>query len=65
MLPTRSFARAAHRALSHPQVSVVLSMYLRLLIFCRLFDATRRRRPLQLLVGRKEAMYAFAHPRMV
>jgi hypothetical protein len=64
MLPTRSFARAAHRALSHPQVSVFLSMYLCLLIFCRLFDSTRRGHPLRLLVGRKEAMYAFEHPCM-
>ena len=64
MLPTRSFAGVAHRALFHSQVSVVLSMYLFLLIFGRLFDATRRRHPLQVLLDRKEAMYAFAHTRM-
>jgi hypothetical protein len=65
MLPTRSFAGVVHRALFYPQVSVVLYLYLCLLIFCRLFDATRRRHPLQLLLDRKEAMYAFAHPRML
>jgi hypothetical protein len=63
MLPTR-FAGVAHRALFHPQVSVVMFVYLCLLILCRLFDATRRRHPLQLLLDKKEAMYAFALPRM-
>jgi hypothetical protein len=65
MLPTRSFVSVAHRVLFQPQVSVVLSTYLCLLIFRRLFDATRRRHLLQLLLDRKEAMYAFAHPRML
>jgi hypothetical protein len=65
MLLTRSFAGVAHRALLHPQVSVVLSMYLYLLIFCRLFDATRRLHPLQLLLDGKEAMYAFAYLRIL
>lgn len=64
MLPTRSFAGVAHRALFHPQVSVVFPMCLCSLIFCRLFDATRRRHPLRLLLDRKEAMYAFAYPRI-
>ena len=62
MLPTRSFAGVAHRAFFHPQVSEVLPMCMCSLIFCRLFDATRRRHPLRLLLDRKEAMYAFAYP---
>jgi hypothetical protein len=65
MLPTRPFAGVVYRALSHSQVSLHLSVSLCLLIFHRLFGAMRLLHPLLLLLDKKEATYARAHPRMV